>query len=67
MHRFDPKYIMKNIRFYSKYILIWGAIKGDGRKILIRSPTPFDSTAYQAVLEEGLQDMYPDETCPYAG
>jgi len=38
--------------------LIWGAIKGYGNKIFIRCPTRLDSTAYQAVLEEGLQDMY---------
>jgi len=27
-HRFDPKYIMKNVRYCSKSVLIWGAIKG---------------------------------------
>jgi len=52
---------MKNIRFRIKFILIWGAIKGDGSKILIRCPTRLDSTAYQAVFEEGHQDMYAEE------
>jgi len=33
-HRLDPKYIMKNIRFCSKFILIWGAIKGVVIKII---------------------------------
>jgi len=53
---------MKNIQFCSKSILIFGAIKGDRSKIVIRCPTRFDSTAYQAVLEEGLQDMYADDS-----
>ena len=49
---------MKNIWFCSESILIWGAIKVDSSKILIRFPTWLASTAYQAVLEEGFQDMY---------
>jgi transposase len=61
-HRFDPKYILKNVRFCSKSVLIWGAIKGDGSRILIRCPTRLDSTAYQEVLDEGLQDMYADDS-----
>ena len=61
-HRFDQKYIIKNIRFCSKSISICGPIKGDGSKILIRCPTLLDSTAYQVVLEEGLQDMYADDS-----
>ena len=35
---------------------------GDGSKILIRCPTQLDSTAYQSVLEESLQDMYVDDS-----
>ena len=53
---------MKNIQFCIKSILIWVAIKGDDSKIPIRCPTQLDSTAYQAVLEEGLQDMYAEDT-----
>ena len=37
-------------------------IKGDGKRILIRCPTRLDSTAYQAVLEGGLQNMYADDS-----
>ena len=61
-HIFDPKYIMKNIRFCSKSIFILKAIKGDGSKILIRCPTRLNFTVYQAVLEEDLQDMYADDS-----
>jgi len=61
-HRFDPKYIMKNIWFYSKSILIWRAIKSNDSKILIRCPTRLDSTAYQEVLEECLQDIYANDS-----
>ena len=53
---------MKNIGFCSKSILIWGAVKGDGSKILIKCPTRLDFTAYQEVLDEGLQDMYADDS-----
>ena len=60
-HRFDPKYLMKNVRYCSKSVLIWGVIKGDGSRILIRCPTRLDSTAYQEVLNECLQDMYADD------
>ena len=52
---------MKNMRFCSKSIW-YIAVKGDGSKILIRCPTQLDSTAYQAVLEEGIQDMYADDS-----
>lgn len=62
-HRFDPKYTIKNVRHSSKSILIWGAIRGDGERILIRCPIRLDSSAYQLVLEEGLQDMYVDNSC----
>ena len=51
---------MKNIRFCSKSILLWRAIKGDGSRIFIRCPTRLDSTAYKAVLEEGIQNIYAD-------
>ena len=40
-----------------------GSHKGDGSKIIIRCPTRLDSTAYQAVSEEGLQDMYANNLC----
>jgi len=59
---FDPKYIMKNIRFCSKSILIWWAIKDDDSKIIIRCPTRLDSTAYEEVLEEDLKDMHADDS-----
>ena len=36
-------------------------IKGDGSKILLRCPARLDSISFQAVLEEGLQDMYADD------
>ena len=53
---------MKNIRFCSKSSLIWRDLKGDGNKIIIRCPTRLDSTTNQAVLEEGLPDMYADDS-----
>ena len=39
-----------------------GNHKRDGRRILIRCPKSLDSTAYQEVLYEGLQDMYANDS-----
>jgi len=61
-YRFDPKYIMKSIRFRIKSILTWGAIKGGGNKIIIRCPKRLDSNTYLTVLEEGLQDMHANDS-----
>ena len=61
-HMFDPKYIMKSIRFCIKSILIWAAIKDDGSRIFIRCPTLLDSTPYQVVLEGGRQVMYANDS-----
>ena len=60
-HMLELEYIMKNIRFCSKSILIRRSIKCDGSRILIRFSTRWDSIAYQAVLEEGFQYMYADD------
>jgi len=37
--------------------MVWGAIKGDGSRMLIRCPIRLDSISYQAVLDEGLRDI----------
>ena len=38
--------------------MIWGAINGDGRKILIRCPDRLDSNKYQDVLNQGRPSIY---------
>ena len=37
--------------------MVWGTIKGDGSRMLIRCPIRLDSISYQAVLDEGLRDI----------
>jgi len=61
-HRFDPKYTIKKVRYSGISILIWGAIKRDGSRMLIRCPIRLNSSAYQLVLDEGLQQIYSDDS-----
>jgi len=55
--RFLPRYTTKTVKYGGFSILVWGAIKGDGSRILIRCPARLDSNAYQAVLDAGLQEL----------
>jgi len=55
--RFNPKYISESNKF-SPSIMIWGAIRHDGRKVLIRCTTSVDSSEYIRILEEGLPTIY---------
>ena len=38
--------------------MVWGAIKQDGTKVLIRCPDRMDSNAYKNVLKKGLLPIY---------
>jgi len=38
--------------------MVWGAIKGDGSRILVQCPQPLNSSSYQQVLDSGLFQLY---------
>lgn len=59
--RFKSRYILKTVKFGCKSILLWGAICGDGKKILIKCPDRLDSLKYQEILREGLPHVYGSE------
>ena len=40
--------------------MVWGCLKGDGSRKLIRCPQRLDSTSYQEVLKEELSGFYDD-------
>ena len=60
--RYCNKYVCKTVKYGGKSILVWGAIKADGTRILLRCPPILNSSSYQGVLDEGLRVMYDNES-----
>ena len=42
----------------SRSIMVWGAIRGDGKRTLVLCPDRVDSIAYQGILDIGLANVY---------
>ena len=59
--RFVNRYVTKTVKFGGASVLVWGAIKADGSKILIKCPDRLNSINYQSVLNEGLFQLYDPE------
>jgi len=59
--RFNHRYTCKTVR-HSFSILVWGLIKGDGSRMLVKCPSRLNSEGYQAVLKEGLFGIYGNES-----
>lgn len=55
--RLNDKYTVKKVKFPTS-IMVWGAIRSDGRKVLVRCNGMVDSVEYQRVLEDGLNGLY---------
>ena len=55
--RFRPRYTLKTVKFGGPSILVWGAIKGDGTKILCKCPSTLNSKKYQDVLDSSLMGL----------
>lgn len=55
--RQDAKYTVKTTKFPLS-IMLWGAIRADGKKVLIRCNGNVDSIEYQNVLTKGLPIIY---------
>jgi transposase len=52
--RFNPMYTMKTVKYGGPSVLVWGAIMGDGTKVLCRCPPILNSRDYQDVLDRSL-------------
>jgi len=52
--RFNSQYTMKTVKYGGPSIMVWGAIKADGTKVLCRCPPILDSRNYQIVLDREL-------------
>lgn len=59
--RFVPKNVSKTFKYGGRSFMVWGAINGEGQKVLIRCPDIMDSYGYQSVLEKGLSVIYDSE------
>jgi len=52
------RYVTKTVKYGGFSILMCGAIKGDGTRVLVRCPNSLDSKEYQSVLSQGLFQVY---------
>jgi len=52
------RYVVKTVKYGGFSILLWGAIKSDGTRILVRCPNKLNSEEYQRVLSKGLFEVY---------
>ena len=60
--RFTSRYVTKTVKYGGYSVLVWGMIKADGKRMLVRCPQILDSMAYQTVLDQWLLGLYkPDE------
>ena len=55
--RLKAKYLRTSVKFPSS-IMVWGAIRGDGNRVLVRCERNVDSQEYQRVLSVGLPHIY---------
>jgi len=56
--RYSRKYIVETIKYGGSAIMVWGAIKADGSRVLVRCPKRLNSMGYVHVLESGLFQVY---------
>jgi len=56
--RFKSRYVLKTVKYGGFSVLVWGLIKSDGTRVLIRCPQILNSVAYQSVLDRGLLGAY---------
>ena len=53
--RYNNKYICRTLRFSGSFVMMWGCLKSDGSRKLVRCPQRLDSTSYELVLNKGLK------------
>ena len=54
--RLKQKYVQRTVK-HSVKLMIWGAIRGDGHRTLVRCSKNVDSIEYQRILSIGLSQM----------
>ena len=52
--RNHSKYVTQTVKFGAKSIMLWGMIKGNGERYLLKSSGTIDSVEYQKILRQGL-------------
>lgn len=60
--RFSEEYTTKTKKFGGQSIIVWGAVKSNGDRKLIRSLGTIHSTEYQRILEHGLLPLLDAKT-----
>lgn len=56
-NRYDKKYVVPSKKF-SPSLMVWGAIRSDGKRVLLRCTRNVDQHYYQELLSKGLSDVY---------
>jgi transposase len=56
--RLQTNLVCHTMKYGGYSIMVWGAIKADGSRALIKCPITLNSSAYQVVLENGLAQLY---------
>lgn len=56
--RFNHRYTLKTVKYGGFSVMVWGAIKGDGSRILFKCPDRLKSDEYQQILSVGLREIY---------
>ena len=56
--RLQNNLVCRTMKYGGYSIMLWGAIKGDGSRVLIKCPRTLNSSGYQTVLDEGLTPLY---------
>ena len=56
-NKFNEKYINQTRKF-SASLMLWGAIRSDGRRVLLRCNKNVDQWYYQSLLNQGLPSIY---------
>lgn len=56
--RYSPSYTQGTLKYGGLTIMVWGAIKGDGSRYLMKCPDRLDSIKYQLLLTKGLRKLY---------
>ena len=51
--RFKSKYVLKTVKYGGYSVLVWGLIKSDGKRMLVRSPHILKSIGYQTFCVKG--------------
>ena len=60
--KYGMNYVVQTKKYGEFHIMIWGAIKDDGSRILVRCPRRLNSTAYQDVLDARLFQIYDSDS-----